>query len=79
MVMFRILCCFISCSKIKPSSSPPQVVEKGKKIPPSPSPQVAKINKKKPSSSSPQGGKTYNEKPRPPRRVVKEQRIQLLI
>ncbi|CAL9218844.1 unnamed protein product [Arabidopsis halleri] len=78
MVMFRILCCFISCSKIKPSS-PPQAVKKGKKIPPSPSPGVAKIEKKKPPSSSPQRGKTYKEKPRPPRGVIKEQRVQLLI
>ncbi|CAH2036594.1 unnamed protein product [Thlaspi arvense] len=49
MVMFRILCCFISCTKIRPSSPPPQVVETGKKISPSPPPpQVAKTEKKKP-------------------------------
>ncbi|XP_006392775.2 glyceraldehyde-3-phosphate dehydrogenase, testis-specific [Eutrema salsugineum] len=48
MVMFRILCCFISCTKIRPSSPPPQVDETGKKITPSPAPpQVAKTEKKK--------------------------------
>ncbi|XP_019091481.1 PREDICTED: uncharacterized protein LOC109128832 [Camelina sativa] len=37
MVMFRILSCFISCTKIT-RSSPPQVVETENKISPSPLP-----------------------------------------
>lgn len=50
MVMSRILCCFISCTKRKPSS-PPQVVQTGKKIPPSPLP--------------PQGVEMANRQPAP--------------
>ncbi|XP_006303700.2 uncharacterized protein LOC17898326 [Capsella rubella] len=74
MVKFRVLCCFISCTKIKPSSPPPQVVETGTANPP---PQVAKIDKKKPPSSLPQWEKTYMQKPR--RVVRKEERVQLLM
>ncbi|XP_013591222.1 PHD finger protein ALFIN-LIKE 9-like [Brassica napus] len=52
MVMFRMFCCFISCTKIRPSAPPPQVVETGKKVPASPPPpKVAKTEKKKPRPS----------------------------
>lgn len=71
MVMFRILCCFISCTKIRPSSTPSQVVETGNKSPPSPPPQVAKMDKKKPPSPPSQMLKTEKKKPPPPRRAVK--------
>ncbi|XP_018490121.1 uncharacterized protein LOC108860767 [Raphanus sativus] len=52
MVMFRLFCCFISCTKIRPSSPPRQVVETGKKVPPFPPPsKVVKAEKKKPRPS----------------------------
>ncbi|RID62401.1 hypothetical protein BRARA_E01477 [Brassica rapa] len=47
MVMFRLFCCFVSCTKIRPSSPPPHVVETSKKVPP----KVARTEKKKPRPS----------------------------
>ncbi|CAH8381918.1 unnamed protein product [Eruca vesicaria subsp. sativa] len=53
MVMFRLFCCFISCTKIRPSSPSPQVVETSKKVPASlPPPKSAKTEMKKPRPSS---------------------------
>ncbi|KAJ0250478.1 Uncharacterized protein HA466_0138030 [Hirschfeldia incana] len=50
--MFRLFCCFISCTKIRPSSPQPQVVGTGKKISPSPPlSKVARMEKKKPRPS----------------------------
>ncbi|CAA7013881.1 unnamed protein product [Microthlaspi erraticum] len=62
----------IFCTKIRPSSTPSQVVETGKKSPPSPPPEVAKTDKKKLPQPPSQMLKTEKKKPPPPRPAVKK-------